>query len=438
MKNWLIPIAILLCFPANAQIQFTSFGELLKYADEHAISVKSAIMSEQIAIEGNKEANSYRFPTVNAVAGYTNNITLTPTLVPAQLFNPTAPEGTFVEAVFGRTHVYSGGIQVQWDILNFQKKLASQTAKILVEESKVNTKKSKFNTYNALASTYYSILLTQESIRIYEENVKTSETIYKSAQEKLQKGIISDAELNAATIKNLQSRSVLNQANDNLKRFYTQLQSQLNIGEEILIIDKPQNFTLAETTMQNVNPEIIWKEMQVKKFQSILKQKEALLLPTLSVAYQYNYSWATDKFMGFSSANNLPQQFVGLKLNVPIFNGFSTRQKINQSKLELQLQDLQLRNTKLVKQKEDELLILELKQSSQLLTDTKHILELQHQIDVHAENKYQSGIISLDERLNKQDDLLTAQNGYLQSLANYTLTQYKIYVRKIDFNSNSK
>ena len=65
-------------------------------------------------------------------------------------------------------------------------------------------------------------------------------------------------------------------------------------------------------------------------------------------------------------------------------------------------------------------------------------MDLQQQNDKHMENKYQGGIISLDERLDKYDDLLKLQNNYLQSLAAFTLAQYKIYIRKMDFNSNKK
>ena len=123
---------------------------------------------------------------------------------------------------------------------------------------------------------------------------------------------------------------------------------------------------------------------------------------------------------------------------MPVFNGFATHQKVKQSKLEQKRQQLQLENTRLVKQKEDEMLLLELNQSSQQLADNKQIMDLQQQNDKHMENKYQGGIISLDERLDKYDDLLKLQNNYLQSLAAFTLAQYKIYIRKMDFNSNKK
>ncbi len=172
---------------ADVQIQFQSFKDVLKYADEHTIQIQNAVIGEQIASARKKDAKSYLYPSVNASAGYNNNLTLQPTLIPAEIFNPSAPPGTFEEFTFGKQHIYSAGFQAQWNILNFQKMFASQTANIVAEQSEINTQKSKFNTYNLLASTYYSILLTQEAIVIYEENLKVSEAIYNSTNEKFQK-----------------------------------------------------------------------------------------------------------------------------------------------------------------------------------------------------------------------------------------------------------
>ena len=421
----------------DVQIQFQSFQELLKYADEHAIQIQNALIGEQIASANKKGAKSYLYPSVNASAGYNNNLTLQPTLVPEQFFNPNATEGSFRELTFGQQHVYSTGIQAQWNILNFQKQFASQTADIVAEQSEINTQKNKYNTYNLLASTYYSILLTQEAIVIYEENLKVSEAIYKSTNEKFQKGIASEEALNLAKIKQLQNRNTLQQALSNRSRFYTQLQSQLNTNKQFIISDSPQNYSLTSTNFETIHPEITWQEMEVDKQKSLLKEKKALLLPNLSLNYQYNTSWATDGFTDFSNANELPQQYIGAKLNIPIFSGFSSRSKIKKSKLELQQQELQLENTKLVKQNEDDLLLLDVNQFEEELAENSKIMVLIQKNDVHAENKYNSGITSLNERLDSYEDLLNAQNAYLQSLASYTLAKYKLNIRQIDLKSNN-
>jgi hypothetical protein len=61
----------------DAQIQFQSFQDVLKYANVYAIQIQSAVIGEQIAAANKKDAKFYLYPSVNASAGYNNNLTTT-------------------------------------------------------------------------------------------------------------------------------------------------------------------------------------------------------------------------------------------------------------------------------------------------------------------------------------------------------------------------
>ena len=434
MKSYIVFLMLSLgLIPTQAQIQISSLQELLNYADINAFSLQSSAISEQISHAEKKEAGTYLLPTFSSSMGYNDNITLQPTLVPAQIFNPSAPEGSFEELTFGTKYLYSRNIQAQWDVLNFQKLFAYQASKIGIEESKAHTEIQRFNTYNQLASTYYSILLTQESIKVYEENLKVGDSIYIHAQRKYQEGILSEAELNRADIKKRQNHRNLSQARNNLDQFYVQLQSQLNTDQPILIADAPENFVLKDIDIWTIHPEIIRQEKALAKYESLLKQTKAMRLPSISLVYQNNKSWATENFMGFAEANELPQQIFGVQINLSGLVGLSTQPKLKQAKWRVQQQHLQVENTQLVKKQEDKLLQLQWEEASDQLTETKQILSLQEKNDLHSENNYQGGIISLDTRLDAYDDLLAAQDNYLQSLAAFTLAQYKIYIRQMNF-----
>ena len=229
-----------LCAQINtdgSQIEFQTFLEVLKYADDHAVNIQNAKINEEIAKTANKESKSFLYPTVNAVAGYNNNLTIQPTLIPMDFFNPNAPSGTFEEFTFGKQHLYSTGIQAQWNILNFQKKFAWETADIVAQQSKVSIQKVKYSTYNLLASTYYSILLTQESIQIFEESLKISEAIYANTKTNFGKGIISEVELNLAETKKLENQKRLNQSKANLNLFYNSKVSLIRIKKFQLSIN---------------------------------------------------------------------------------------------------------------------------------------------------------------------------------------------------------
>ena len=437
MKKWMLLPLILMCFSAQAQIQFSSFQDVLNYADQHSIAIQSAIINEEVAFAEKKEAQTYLLPSFSSSLGYNDNIALQPVLLPSQVFDPSAPEDSFEQLTFGTKYQYSRGFAVQWDILNFQKIFALKTAKIGLEESKLNTDINRYNTYNQLASTYYSVLLSKESIQIYEENLKVSESIYELAQEKYTKGIISEAELNRAQINQLQNQRILEAAKNNLDQFYVQLQSQLNTDKTISISDTPGQLIVHDTANFMIHPEVVLQEAAVKKYEILVKQQKAMRFPSLSLFYQNNTSWATNDFLDFSNATELPQEYFGISLSISLFN-FSTRPKIKQSKSQLRIQQQQLENTKLVTKKEDDLLELQLNQAADQLSKNQQILRLQEQNDIHSENQYQSGIMSLDIRLDKYDDLLIAQDNYLQSLAEFTLAQYKIFIRQIDFQSTSR
>lgn len=430
----IIPI-LLFYLPSTAQVAFKSLQDVLDYADTHAIAIQGAAINEQIANLEKKETKANFLPSINTSFGYNDNITLQPTLVPAQLVNPAAPENTFEELTFGTKYNYTRSFQAQWDPLNFQKIFALQTADLNIELSKANTELNRFNTYNQLAATYYSILLTQESIIIYEENLEVSQSILQHAEDKFNKGIISEADLNLAKIKQLQNQKSLSLFKDNLDQLLVQLKSQLNTTESISVEDKLEKFILTDTAIPFKHPEILGKELEVQQSAAALKQAKSARMPSLSLLYQNNQNWATNEFMGFSDANQLPQQIFGLKLDLSGLLNFSTKQNINQAKIQVELQELQLANTRLVKQQEDELLNLQLKQAVQQVAETKEILGLQEENDLHAEHKYQAGIMSLDQRLDQYDDLLAVQDSYLQSLATFTLAQYKIYIRQINFQS---
>ncbi|WP_042720499.1 TolC family protein [Flavobacterium sp. B17] len=433
-KPLLILFVLLSCVSVKSQVVFSSFQEVRDYADQHSVSIRISEAQQEVNAIREKQSRSFLYPSVNASAGFNDNITLQPTLVPAKLFNPNAPEGSFEEMTFGKTYLYTTSIQAQWNVLDFQKIFAIKTSEFQSEAGKLNTEINRFNTYNQLASVYYSILLAQKSLEIDEKNANVTKRMLSNASEKYQKGIISESDLNRVSIQHLQNEKKIKTTESNLDQLYRQLQSILNLREEIQISDLGTDEDhIINPDFQAVHPEILFQEKQIDISKSLLKQSEAMRYPTLGLVYQYNHNWATDHFMDFSNVNNLPQQFFGVKLNLPLFNGFSINQKIKESQTELKIQQMQLENTKIVKDKEDEILKIQYDQSIADLEKTTEILQLQEQNDIHTQNKYESGIISLDERLDRYSDLLSAQYDYLRSLSDFSLAKYKIYLRTIDF-----
>ncbi|MPT31954.1 MAG: TolC family protein, partial [Chryseobacterium sp.] len=366
MKTIILALLGFTGFNAMGQVQFGSLQEVLAYADKNAISIQSALHQEQIATVKNKASKTALMPTVNASAGFNDNMTIQPTLVPANLFNPAAPEGTFNEYTFGRRYIYNAGVQANWDVINFQKWFDITISQAALQLNQANTINTKYQVYNQLAQTYFSILLTEKYLKISKENIVTADNIYRIARDKYDTGIFTEENLNRSKIQLVQAKQQVSSSESSLEQLYNQLQSQLNIDEPLVLkdelLDKEMN-TGDALVMTTSHPEVLVQEAQVQLSEKQLAQTRSLQYPTLTLGYQYNYNWATDKMLDFSGASNLPQQFWGMKLSIPLFNGFNIKSKIKQSKIQLEQEQMVLQSKKLIAKKDDDNVKIQYSQS---------------------------------------------------------------------------
>lgn len=187
-----------------------------------------------------------------------------------------------------------------------------------------------------------------------------------------------------------------------------------------------------------MSPEVKWQESQVQWYESLLKQNKSIFLPSISLNYQYNTNWVTDSFFQFSNSNRLPSQVFGVRMSVPLFNGFSNKNKVDEWTVRLKLQQDQLNQLKLSEAHADETLILQYRQTLESLEKSRQIFQLQQTNDMYVAETHDSGLISLDERMEKYNELLDAQADYIRSLADFSLVQYQLYIRQMDFQQHLK
>lgn len=437
MKSKLLIIILLICaggINTQAQLRFSTLKEVLDYADRNAISIQSAMHQEKIAESKSRASKAALLPSVNGFAGFNDNIILQPTLVPANLFNPGAPAGTFKEYTFGKKYMYSTGVQASWDIVNFQKWFAIKTTEATQKLNEANTVKARYQAYNQLAQTYYSILLTKKYIKICESNITASDSIYKIAEDKYEAGIFTEENLNRSKIQQMQTEQQVSSLSSSLGQLYNQLQSQLNSTDSLILTDElsaVQPDLEQEEVISTVAPDVQIEQAQLELNRRQLEGARSMQYPTFTIGYQFNRNWAMDKMFDLSNANNLPQHFWNVKLDIPVFNGLSTREKVVQSRIQYRQQQQVLDNKKLTAQKEDDNLKIQFRQSTEDLKKQEEILRLQYRNDNHSKNRYESGIIGLDERLDKFKDLLQEQNQYMQNLSNYYINYYTLYIRKL-------
>lgn len=187
---------------------------------------------------------------------------------------------------------------------------------------------------------------------------------------------------------------------------YGKLSDSLSIQENIL--------ELIETAYQN-RPEMVRIKSQMNAQQSYLTIARSEYFPTISLDANYNYA-------GETTADLRANSFVGLSLNFPIFNGFSSEARVDQEKVlvkNLEQQEISLHNQINLEVWNT---YLDVKESIELIDNTKIFYENALENLRIAEGEYKEGVGSMLSLVDAQTNLVTAEESYIEALADYGIS----------------
>lgn len=291
-----------------------------------------------------KEAKANLIPKVTANADYKYFTNLPYQLLPLSALNPSAPEGEFRAAQFGVPHNINANLQLSMPLYNPQVFGAIQSTKIASELSELQYQKSEEQIYFDISNMYYNAQILYHQLSFIDSNLNNAERLLKNMQllneQLLAKGTdVSKVKLQVVQLKsqkeNIQSKyeQVMNALKFTIGLpLENSLQIETNILYEYILDYSPistLDFQIANTQNRLLNLELT-------------TLNKSGYLPSINLFATYGttgfgYNGEPDKFLNF-----YPIGFVGVQLSYPLFNGTITERKINQKKLELQNNELQI------------------------------------------------------------------------------------------------
>jgi outer membrane protein TolC len=156
-----------------------------------------------------------------------------------------------------------------------------------------------------------------------------------------------------------------------------------------------------------------------------IKRYKLSKIPTVSLNGYYNKNAQRNSF-DFFKGDWFSISAVTLRVNVPIFNGFSTRAKIDKAKLELQKSVNQREALKLSIDNDIEVAKNNFRSAIATLDFAKQNMELAENVYNQTKTKYEAGTGSNLEINAAQADLKNAQTIYITAL-------YDATIAKVDF-----
>ncbi len=289
---------------------------------------------------------------------------------------------------------------------------------ILVDQQKEKIKDSAYRRY-------YAILIAQKQLQFLDSSIVRLEKLYRDDSIMYKNGFAEKLDLDRVRVQlnNLQTtRSVVYNA---VNLSYAALKFAIGVPQtdtivlkENLSIDAVKANILDNTFAYDNRVEIqmLEKTRQLQKLD--IKRYQLGYIPTVAASANYTVNALGQRFFTDPNTAWINSAFVGVNINVPIFDGFQRKQKIEQAKLTLEKLDNTLSN---VKQAIDFQQVV----TRESLTNALLNLDVQQRNITLAESVYQTtkkkfevGLGSSFEVLQSDADLQNAQSNYFAALYN--------------------
>ena len=415
----LVLYAAILSQSTQAQDKQWTLRECCDYAVEHNISIKqqeNACRQQELQLS---TAKNSRLPDLSASAG--QNFSFGRGLTEANTYSNTNTSSTSLS--LGTSVPLFTGFQIPNQIKLSQLNLEAATADL---------EKAKNDIRMQVAQAYVQILYDMEIADVANRQIAIDSAQVARLQAFVDNGKASEAELSQQKATLANSRLTATQADNNTRLAIlalTQLlelptpdgfaivRPSLTVGDGFALAIPSPDAIYAEAL--GIKPEIAAQQLRLKGTEHSIKIAQAANLPSLSLSGGLGTNYYTTsgfKSDGFATQikNNF-SQYIGLNLNIPIFNRFQTRNNIRNARIERENQQLQLDNTKKTLYKEIQQVYYNAlnaqtkeKSSEEALQSTKDAFQL-------MQAKYENGKATITEFNESKNTYLRAESDLVQA-----------------------
>lgn len=410
-----------------------ALGESIRLALENSSQIRKAKLDRQILERRVKEARSEGFPQISAGVNLDYWPLLPTQLLPGEVFNQA--EGTYLPVQFGRSWQLNGTVMLQQNIINEAARRSLPALRSTREINDLLIERSEYDVIYSTANLFYQTLQTEQLLRAVNANLAKLEALQGMAQLQLDNGYAVPTDVKRIRV----AKTNLETQRQNLLTGISSLRQTLlylcglpmdlkldlsaEIGSPAADSARWQNLTLdPETTTERRLLEHHLDLLEIQRKSAI-----AEALPSLS-------AFATISAQGFRPDINFfdvdrrwyGAAGAGVRLKIPIFDGFRVYNKAWVYKLEAQKLQEDGRQLNAAKTLEFRQAREQLGTSLATLRSQSDNVALAREITDKMVLQYKEGVASLTDLLNAQTALSEAETNYWQQVFSYKLAVLKL------------
>lgn len=403
----------------------------LKYALEHKAEAQKAKLEVENAEYLVDETRGSALPQVTGSGNLTYNPMLQKVALPGEIIGQ---PGKSVMVAMGQTWQSTATLKVDQQIFNQAIFTGLKAARSTREFYRLNSTLTEEQLIEKVANAYYKVFELQQQLQTIQINLnnttKTQTVISGLVDAGLAKKI--DLDRIVVSINNLQASR---------QQMINSLQLSENALKFAIGMDINQKIVLPAETFET-NASILLDMPDVNKrieIKVLNKQAELLELnrkatlaahyPTLSFSGNLGYLGMGPYMPILNKSNNVNWSGfsgLGLNLSIPIFNGGTTRAKVNQVKVDIKKLTVDMNDTKLALALDGENAISQIKNSLLTVDANKRNITLAKDVLDNTQNNYKNGLATLTDLLDAEKAYADAQNNLTISLLNYKVAEISL------------
>ena len=451
--TWLSSLIILslpaLCQHTPEKHAF-SVKQCVEYAENNSAVVKNALLDIKLQEQQNREVTAMAYPQLNASINgqYNPNVTVQtfPNFIAAATYGVLEAEGVkngtgdpikspsdfgYVQASFGTKWTASAGATLSQILFDGQVFVGLQARQTSIDFRTQSAELTKEQIRTNIYKIYYQLAVSNVQIDLINANIARVNKLLNDSRELYKNGFAESVDVDRATVQ--------------LANFEAQKQNALNsvsngyVGLKTLIgMPLSDSLTLTDSiTTENLQAEALTDgayqypdrpdyrvlSLSQKLQEYNVRRYKLARIPTASLNAGYSKLSQSNYFDFFTGVPWFSSSYIGVSVNVPIFQGFVKVAHIKEAELQLQQAQNNIENLKLQIDQEVESSINNFNSALTNFNNQKKNVTLAESVYNVTKKKYESGLASTTDLSNAQADLSTAQVSYVVSLYNAVLAK---------------
>ncbi|MDR1201785.1 MAG: TolC family protein [Tannerellaceae bacterium] len=410
---------------AQERPQRYSLGQCLDFAVNNSYPAYRAALDMEEAVHQKQEVRSGILPQINGSGSFDNNVILGKTMLPGEIIGE---PGVQIPVEMGTKNTLDFTASLEQVLFDPSLFTGIKIAKNNYELQRLRSIMTKEEIIFDVSYAFYDILNSMQELDNIRYMIEKQDSLHILMKERVQQNITREVDLNRIKVNliNLRIRG------EHIKNTIAQQKRYLQIllgmpVEERLELDDSEMKNIVAPTLHSCSPpqdriELTILEKQKDILDLQIKQERMRYLPTLSAVASAGYQFQSDK-LNLSKEPWFNSVMVGVRLTVPLFDGFSKysqvkQRQIQRQRLEWDMQETQQNIAASYRNAQEQLTV-----TYESVQAQKENLQLAEKVYAQSMMLYKEGLAGMTDLLETETSLREAKITYAAELIRFRKTE---------------